>query len=138
MKLELLKQYKLTPEGAKKFYDGSLDIVAVICTQISLNTKEKEEINKRNYRFGSYDRGLNGFLLLCTPKDDKAVIVNRPIDLSNEELDLYIDDSNCDNTLKLYEVNYSPFTKDKSINELLIEENAFLRKIVDNFSKRSD
>ena len=135
MKLELLKQYKLTTEGMKQFYQGELNTKAVICTQISISKLEYDKMLNGNMR-GGYNRDKNMFMLLSTPKDENNCIITHHIEISNEELELYIDDSDCSNVLNLYEVDYSPFTKENSINKLLIEENAFLRKIVDNFSKK--
>ena len=135
MKLELLKQYKLTSEGMKKFYQGELNIKAVICTQIAISKIEYDKMLNGNMRWG-YNRDKNTFTILSIPKDDVNYVSTHHIEISNEELELYVDDSDCSNTLNLYEVDYSPFTKENSINKLLIEENAFLRKIVDNFSKK--
>ena len=135
MKLELLKQYKLTTEGMKQFYQGELNTKAVICTQISISKIEYDKMLNGNMNWG-YNRDKNTFTMLSIPKDDKNYVSTHHIEISNEELELYIDDSDCSNGLNLYEVDYSPFIKENNINKLLIEENAFLRKIVDNFSKK--
>ena len=135
MKLELLKQYKLTTEGMKQFYQGELNTKAIICTQISISKIEYDKMLNGNMKWG-HSRDKNTFTMLSIPKDDVNYVCSRMIEISNEELELYIDDSDCCNALNLYEVDYSPFTKENSINKLLIEENAFLRKIVDNFSKK--
>ena len=115
MKLELLKQYKLTTEGMKQFYQGELNTKAVICTQIAISKIEYDKMLNGNMRWG-YNRDKNTFTILSIPKDDVNYISTHHIEISNEESELYIDDSDCSNTLNLYEVDYSPFTKENSIN----------------------
>ena len=136
MQLELLKQYKLTDEGKKFFYNGELELIFTICTQIALPKITVDEIYKNGNMRHGYNLDKNIFLFIHKVKNQPNTIVDIRRELTDEEVEKYIDFSDCDNSLKLYEVDYSPFTSDKSINQLLIEENAFLRKIVDNFSKK--